>query len=353
MSITNSETWSGTVHLTGDVTVTPIGNLTILPGTRIEADPRADDQIGGIHTSRIELIVDQGTLVAVGTPTSPILFTAAMLGTNTSQPGDWYGVRINSTNATLRDCTVEYAMNGLDIEGGTPNVDYCSFRQSQYNGVHLKFSAVLSNCTINNNKDGIWVDGGRTLLLSDSTISNQWDSGVVAHGIVSVTRCTITYNAIDGIGAQIYEGAQSPLLNVLGSIISHNGELGVEGAGVVNVNDSVIEANGQEGILAGTSGTVMVSNTVVRGNGGVFARNGISCPRATVIGSIIMGNGVHGIESATVDIRNNVIAANLQCGINLWEWPGSGRPPLTIIALTNNEVWGNARDQGEILRNTA
>ena len=173
-------------------------------------------------------------------------------------------------------------------------------------------------------------------------------------GLSLVTRCTITYNAIDGIGAQIYEGAQvfiaeRPWLNH-----QPQRELGVEGAGVVNVNDSVIEANGQEGILAGTSGTVMVSNTVVRGNGGVFARNGISCPRATVIGSIIMGNGVHGIESATVDIRNNVIAANLQCGINLWEWPGSGRPPLTIIALTNNEVWGNGhRDQGEILRNTA
>jgi hypothetical protein len=55
--ITDSETWSGTVHLTGDVTVTSTGSLTILPGTRVECDSRSDDQIGGINTSRIELIV--------------------------------------------------------------------------------------------------------------------------------------------------------------------------------------------------------------------------------------------------------------------------------------------------------
>ncbi len=42
-----NETWSGTVTLTGDVTVPNNVTLTILPGTRVECWDKTDDQAGG------------------------------------------------------------------------------------------------------------------------------------------------------------------------------------------------------------------------------------------------------------------------------------------------------------------
>ena len=53
--IGGEETWSGVVFLSGDVTITETGNLTILPGTRIECEPKFDDQVGGQNSSRIEI----------------------------------------------------------------------------------------------------------------------------------------------------------------------------------------------------------------------------------------------------------------------------------------------------------
>ncbi|MBE7503055.1 MAG: right-handed parallel beta-helix repeat-containing protein [Verrucomicrobiales bacterium] len=72
--ISGSETWSGTITMVGDVTVKPTGSLTILPGTRIEADWRSDGVAGGTNQNRIELIV-QGALSAEGTEGAPIVFT--------------------------------------------------------------------------------------------------------------------------------------------------------------------------------------------------------------------------------------------------------------------------------------
>ena len=45
--MTNSETWSGKVTLTGDVTVPAGVTLTILPGTTVACWADYDDQAGG------------------------------------------------------------------------------------------------------------------------------------------------------------------------------------------------------------------------------------------------------------------------------------------------------------------
>ncbi len=125
-----NETWSGTVTLTGDVTVPNNVTLTILPGTLVACWDKYDDQAGGLNTSRIELIIDRGIMNAAGTSNNPIVFTSSPLHPPTL-PGDWFGVRINSgTNglSTIQHCRFEYATKGLSIEsGGSLSIGYCVF----------------------------------------------------------------------------------------------------------------------------------------------------------------------------------------------------------------------------------
>ncbi len=45
--IYEDEIWSGTVHITGDVTVDPEVTLTILPGTKVLFAAHQDDRHGG------------------------------------------------------------------------------------------------------------------------------------------------------------------------------------------------------------------------------------------------------------------------------------------------------------------
>ena len=118
-ALTGDEAWSGEVAVTGDVTVPSGVTLTIEPGTVVRFLALSDDQSGGANSSRSELIVE-GTLSAVGTAGSPIVFTSSSAN---PAKGDWYGIRvlINAANGavTLSHCTVEYSSLGVDVQATT------------------------------------------------------------------------------------------------------------------------------------------------------------------------------------------------------------------------------------------
>jgi len=81
-----SETWSDVIHVVGDTIVPDGGQLTIMPGTTILIDgtPTPLDENG------VDIIV-QGSIQALGTAFSPIVFTA-------SEPNTFWG-EINHDNA--------------------------------------------------------------------------------------------------------------------------------------------------------------------------------------------------------------------------------------------------------------
>ncbi len=368
--LTGSETWSGTVRLTGDVTVTPTGSLTILPGTRIESDPRADDQVGGIHTSRIELIVDQGVLVAAGTPISPIQFTAAMLGTNAPQPGDWYGVRINSTNVTVRQCTVEYAKVGLSVEGGTPAVDHCTFRKNDGNGVRLAVSATLSDCTLNENGTGISVFSGATLTLSSSRINNNTGNGIwvtgtypAQPGAITVTSCTISNNGGSGVvGANTDPyGLSMVAMTITDTTILGNAN-GVAGSGIVSVTmtSSTVAGNRGHGIDGWGVGnfTLNMTNCTVDRNTGDGIHQGGNTTGALISSSSVSANGGNGVvfggESRFTDsaflnnagagivfssLATNGFSGNVIYGNSVGVQVNSAG--ATVTGISGNDIFGN------------
>ena len=136
--------WSGVIYVSGDVTIGTGTSLTILPGTIIQCQPDTDTQAGGINSSRVEIIVNGGTLNALGTAASPILFTSAG---PVKTPGDWYGIRMVAGNVTISNTVVEYANDGIRFENsdtrfnnyalGNVTVQRCSNR-----GVYVTRRAV-------------------------------------------------------------------------------------------------------------------------------------------------------------------------------------------------------------------
>ena len=123
--LTQSETWSGEVIITGDVTVPSGMELTIEPGAVVRFQALRDDQCGGGDNTRSELIIN-GLLLASGTEANPIIFTSTSAS---PAPGDWGGIQVwqgtttetpnpsdemaASEAVTLSHATIEYAVVGI------------------------------------------------------------------------------------------------------------------------------------------------------------------------------------------------------------------------------------------------
>ena len=240
----------------------PSGNLTIPPGTRVECDPRADDQASGIERTRIELIVNQGTFQAMGTEANPIVFTAGWASpTNPPQTGDWYGIRLNSTNASLRFCTVELAMEGLRFEGARPIVEYCTLRRNQRVGADAQGSARLSSCLITLN-GGPGIAGGSSnspMVIENCVVSSNVSSGIA--GSFYVTNCTVRNNGDDGV----FGPSPNPSVVVLSSVISSNAGYGILSSGRADMIDCVVTENARGGVTV-FGGTANITNCTISNN---------------------------------------------------------------------------------------
>jgi len=210
-TMTANETWSGTVTLTGDVTVPENVTLTITPGTRVESVSRLDMKAGGVNASRIELIIDGGVLKADGVEGNPILFSVK----TTSPPiliGDWYGIRIrNSANAnsSMSHCIVEYAKEGLRLEGGTPSLRNCIFRTNAIAGLSLMDDTKISatGCSFEGNDRGIGYYNNVMLALTNCNIIGN-TNGILPLGpnkdytsmsSYTISECNISSNMMSGL----------------------------------------------------------------------------------------------------------------------------------------------------------
>ncbi|TFG95956.1 MAG: hypothetical protein E4H13_12740, partial [Calditrichales bacterium] len=110
-SITGSQTWNGTILISGDVTLELNSRLLIEPGTQILFAANTDLTRSGKDKTRSELII-HGTLIARGLPGKQILFSSAASG---KRMGDWYGIEFLhlKSGSTFEYCVVEYAYTGL------------------------------------------------------------------------------------------------------------------------------------------------------------------------------------------------------------------------------------------------
>lgn len=97
--ISQSQTWSGVVHVTASVSVKNEATLTIQPGTKIIVAANADIQLGAEGSAP--------RLVALGTVDAPISFCG-----ETAQGNNWGGLKLRAT------ASPESALQNVLIEGG-------------------------------------------------------------------------------------------------------------------------------------------------------------------------------------------------------------------------------------------
>ena len=112
-SITGSTTWSGTVYVGGDMTITSGATLTITDGTEVRFLAHTDDTDSGADSGLSELIVEGMLNVGAGS----ITFDSASADPSS---GDWYGIRVRSGGtANLQDATIRDGLHCVQNEGGT------------------------------------------------------------------------------------------------------------------------------------------------------------------------------------------------------------------------------------------
>jgi hypothetical protein len=328
-------TWSGTVHLTGDVTVGELTSLTIQPGTKIIADPFSDDQVGGVHSSRIEIIVNGGTLIANGTADAPILFTSA--GVNPSR-GDWYGIRLNRGIMEMANCVQEYGKEGYRLEGGSLTMSDCAFRQNDNIGMHAFVGNTWDKLTLNDNGQfGLYVEPDQSSTISNSTIarngSSWWYSGglIQQRGSLTVNNCQVTSN---------HQGVMAcgGTINCTDTISTDNSWIGFSGKNVT-LTRCKSKRNGQFGIYMYYAYNDWDNYWGAMDNGAGFG--------GTVTDSEIANNGSWAIYRTsswggwyTINMTNTLVTKNGGglYGAESWGWDGGE----TNYILDNCEVSYNS-----------
>ena len=126
-TLTQNETWSGTILLKGDIVVPSGITLTINPGTIINISTDAPLYDGGLSIDKIEFYIKGGGLIINGTAQNIVqLKSAASSPTNI----DWDGIWMSG--------------NRLDIA-------YCSISDTEWGIFNLSSTAMkISNCLFNN-----------------------------------------------------------------------------------------------------------------------------------------------------------------------------------------------------------
>lgn len=205
--------WNGSIIVENDISVAENANLAIQAGT-------------GIFFKNNARLSVHGTFDAIGTATYPIKFSAAKSSPAT---GNWDGIRLYSGSAAdLRYCEIEYAQNGICINGSDP---------------------VIADCFIHDNSHyGIFISSGSEPTLKDNTITGNGSAGIYCSDYSESIFGTVAGNGFNRI-----------IDNDHGIIASHNStaELGYFiGSGYICAYNSIFN-NTHEDAKAVSGATIV------------------------------------------------------------------------------------------------
>lgn len=219
-AVRSDERWKGLIDVTGDITIYHPATLTIEPDTTVRFAAGSDDQAGGSTTPITDpyfpddpaippsqlsgILIEGGTLHAVGTADKPIVFTSSA---SDPKPGDWqsiafgwrypyehkgklllqnallefgyYGVQINvdadDSNVIIKNNTMRHIVACGICLGSEPDrkvtitisgndISYCGHEAID---THSNANVIIENNTLHDNLNGVIIDG------NDSTIRHN------------------------------------------------------------------------------------------------------------------------------------------------------------------------------------
>ena len=174
-ALSGDTTWAaGVYRVTSNVTINGGASLTILPGVIVKFD------------SNVQLIVN-GTLNALGTPGSPIVFTSYNDdsaggdsngdGPSSGTAGYWGRITCgNGSNTQMNSCIVRYSgrtgTSTIYGSSATINLNGCEIVDGNHSGIYTYNSSVqIVDCTIARHAaQGVYFDRSGAPVVRGSTI---------------------------------------------------------------------------------------------------------------------------------------------------------------------------------------
>ena len=344
------------------------GNLTVGSGATLTIDA------GVTVKTAVNCKVDiAGTLTAVGTAASPILFTS---NAATPAPGQWalyFEAGTGPSASHISYASVLYASNGdlaaVHVNGSSPQFDHLTISYSSAAGFWATGSAspTLDTVTLSNNATyGLALDAPAAATINNSTITNN---GVYAVSIwpnttlMGLSGMTASGNGSGGAGNAVEQrgGTISGNTTLHASTIPWivTGNLTVATAGVLSIDPGttvkfaanvLLDVYGRLNAI-GTSGSLITftSSAASPGPGAwqsLYFEAGAnpSASRvsyATVLyGSANDGAAIH-VNGSSPQFDHITISYSSRAGF--WA-TGSASPTLDTVTLSNNLTYGLALD---------
>lgn len=191
-----NETWSGEIFIPGLVEVPQGVTLTIEPGTVIKFRHSRDykDFRSGA------LLVNGGTLRAIGTPEEPIWFTS-----DADEPinGDWEGIAIENSKGEniIKYSIVECAFIGIRFWTSSGSVANSIVRWINAEGIYMERSDVVieNNMIYCTGYNGIAMEQFNDVIIRNNKIINNQGSGIHGEATKAVVENNIVSNSRTGI----------------------------------------------------------------------------------------------------------------------------------------------------------
>ncbi len=321
-----------------------VGDITIPNGDVLVIEPGVEVSMQGHY--RITVSAD-ATLLAAGTSTSPILFTAANPATG------WFGLRIleASDDTVIRHCIIEHARktsgSWQDMRGGGIYVDHCS--------PTIVGNELRDNYTRNANANG--AGGGICVaycsgLIADNYIhDNVSDSGggicIMEYGTPIVRDNVVTNNNAYYAGGGMYFGARStPVVDR--NVIMYNWSAGWGGGGINSWTSYYFYST-----FATVRNNVVAKNTTSTDGGGLYCRYDKCVLQNNVIAdntAASRGGGVYAINAQfdQPEVTSSILWGNTAAqGAQIYLDPNPGYGP-SLITVAYSDVEGGWEGTGNI-----
>ncbi|MCS6862167.1 MAG: cohesin domain-containing protein, partial [Abditibacteriales bacterium] len=318
-------------------------------GTRIEAQ-RGDDQLSGADPNRVEIRIESGTLNALGTAASRILFTSSAPSPRTD---DWAGFRFNSgvpANLNMKFCTVEFAttlfVTVVDLATAAGGMmEDCIFRNAADHAVLARTANVnFTRCTMRDIGDYAFaaiITGTANFTdctFEDIALDGQNLAMYLSQGTYNFVNCTwrrcrklvILGDSLSVLGGS---GAIPAAINLRGCLFAQNvGDWAVVMYGpVLNIQDTTFTEN-MRGVFHNNA---TVSPSVTALTRCTFVRQGGLAIR------VFMDNG----GNEEVHITNCLITQNNR---QLFDGVAVDFPTINsgtdLIEIANTAISGNRQD---------